>query len=91
MMKVNPHEYKDWKDLDQEIERENNVLTDPPRGWPRSSIKGIIKSWLIGILITLPINLSYSIIVLPISLITSIYSHRLNFKKWSLIKKIIKH
>ena len=86
MMKENPHEYKDWKDLDQEIERENNVLTDPPRGWPRSSIKGIIKFWLIVL-----ITLSYSIIVLPVSLITSIYSHRLNFKKWSLIKKIIKH
>lgn len=89
-MKENPHEFKDWKDLNQDIKRTSKVLVDPSPEWPRSSIKGIIKSWLIGILIILPINLSYSIILLPISLITSIYSHRLNFKKWSLIKIIIK-
>ena len=89
-MKENPHEFKDWKDLNQDFKRASKVLVDPSPEWPRSSIKGIIKSWLIGILIILPINLSYSIILLPISLITSIYSHRLNFKKWSLIKIIIK-
>ena len=90
MMKETPREYKDWKDLNQEIKRTSNVLIDPPPDgiWSRSRGNrhwfSSNKVWLVII-----INLTYSVLVVPISLIASIYSHRLNLKKWSLIKKII--